>query len=355
MNSSPIPIRNIYYLFCYAWSHFREGRTIATAGTESPHVSDLLGTVLLGATKHLLRRGLDRGYVPHSEDSCCLRGRIDFAETIKRNLLLRTQAHCQFHELQYDILHNQILKTTLCNLVGAEPLDAKLRHELKRVILALKDVSVVRLNGLKFRTVQLGSNNAYYNFLMKVCELVHDALVPEGGGRRFQFRDILEDEVVMSRVFQNFVYNFYRIEQSTFRVSSERIYWDIEPGTDSSMLPSMMTDVSLRSNDRTVIVDTKYTPKVIQDFYGSETARSQHLYQIFAYVKNLERRVGPDKNAEGLLLYPTANLTADSCWTLGGHRIRVFTLNLAQHWTKIHRDLLDLVQVPNESSASEVA
>src|SRR5947208_7808222 len=97
--SAAIPIRNIYYLFCYAWGHFREGRTIATEGTESPHVRDLLGTVLLRATKHLLRRGVDRGYVPHDEDCHSPRGRIDLEQTIKRNLLTRTQARCQFDEL----------------------------------------------------------------------------------------------------------------------------------------------------------------------------------------------------------------------------------------------------------------
>ena len=32
----------------------------------------------------------------------------------------------------------------------------------------------------------------------------------------------------MRKVFQDFVYNFYRIEQKNFAVSSERVQWDTE-------------------------------------------------------------------------------------------------------------------------------
>src|SRR6516162_2134201 len=89
--SSPIPIKNLYYLLCYAWNHFHEGQVIFVSAIDSPNLSDLLASVLASGTRHLLRRGLDRGYVASREDTPSVRGRIVFKETVQRNLPMRAQ------------------------------------------------------------------------------------------------------------------------------------------------------------------------------------------------------------------------------------------------------------------------
>jgi 5-methylcytosine-specific restriction enzyme subunit McrC len=349
-----IPITNLYYLLCYAWNHFSEGAIVSVRGVQNSSVENLLATVLIKGTHHLMRRGVDRGYIPRREDTARLRGRIIFAETLERNLAGRAMAHCEFDELEYDVLHNQILKTTLCNLSKTDQLDNGLQHELLELVRRFPEVSVIRLNQLTFRKLQLSRNTAFYDFLMKVCELVQAALLPEENSGRFRFRDILRDEMTMSKVFEDFVYNFYRLEQKDFKVRRERIYWDLNSGSDWStdmMLPSMLTDVSLRSIDRTLVVDTKYTPRTFQNFRDSETVRSPHLYQIFAYLKNLEAKGGSDVHAEGLLLYPTASEEANLMWEIQGHKIRVYTINLAQDWTDIRSELLELLNSPEAGSA----
>src|SRR5829696_5338174 len=58
----PIPIRNVYYMFLYAWDRFREGQALEVAATEGPEVLDLFAEVLIKGVRRLLRRGLDRGY-----------------------------------------------------------------------------------------------------------------------------------------------------------------------------------------------------------------------------------------------------------------------------------------------------
>ena len=58
-----VPIENIYYLFCYAWERFSEGRSIAVGKTESPQIWDLFASILTNGVTRLLRRGLDRSYV----------------------------------------------------------------------------------------------------------------------------------------------------------------------------------------------------------------------------------------------------------------------------------------------------
>src|SRR5207253_3464761 len=101
-----IPIQNIYYLLCYAWDHLEEGAVVDIGGLDSTELADLFAHVLIGGTNHLLRRGLDRGYLTCSDDLATLRGKIDVTATIKRSLTTKARAHCHFDELSHDVLHN---------------------------------------------------------------------------------------------------------------------------------------------------------------------------------------------------------------------------------------------------------
>jgi 5-methylcytosine-specific restriction enzyme subunit McrC len=70
----PIPIENIYYLFCYAWDRFPEGKAIDVGRIKSPKIWDLLASVLVRGINRLIRRGLDRGYTEIEEDISAVRG-----------------------------------------------------------------------------------------------------------------------------------------------------------------------------------------------------------------------------------------------------------------------------------------
>ena len=108
-----IPIQNIYYLLCYAWNKLDEKDIVDVSGIDSTNIVDLFAKVLIGGLNHLIRRGLDRGYVNFSEDTRSLRGKICFAPTIKKNLLINAKVHCEFDELCHDVLHNRILKASV--------------------------------------------------------------------------------------------------------------------------------------------------------------------------------------------------------------------------------------------------
>jgi 5-methylcytosine-specific restriction enzyme subunit McrC len=79
-----IPVRNLYYLFLYAWDRLPEGGAVDVSGVEGPELPNLLAKVLLEGTRRLLRRGLDRGYVERDEDTARPRGRMLVGETVSR-------------------------------------------------------------------------------------------------------------------------------------------------------------------------------------------------------------------------------------------------------------------------------
>lgn len=339
-----IPIQNIYYLLCYAWDKLEERSVVAVESIPYTTLADLFARVLVNGTGHLLKRGFDRGYVLRHEWTSRLRGRVLFHEAIRRNATLSGRLPCDFDELSYDVLHNRILKATMRRLIRAEGLKQECSESLAGLCRMFSEVQDIELNNRIFGQVQLHRNNRFYDFLLKVCELIHrNLLVSEKSGAS-KFMDFIQDERQMAILFEDFVRNFYKVE-SPYNVRREDIMWRLVAmdSPSEALLPKMQTDISLTSENRKIIIDCKFTPEATKTHYEGEKLRSAHLYQIYAYLNNLseEKLSG---SCEVMLLYPAVEKAIQGTWTdPKGRKISVRTINLNQPWPGIHSDLLALV------------
>jgi 5-methylcytosine-specific restriction enzyme subunit McrC len=197
-----VPILNIFYLFCYAWNHVREGLALSVGGTPGPNAVNLFGHVLLNGTRRLLKTGLERDYRLIEEELVGVRGRVLFDTSLKRLLFKQAKACCAFDELSYDTLHNQILKTTLSRLLDTDGIDYSLRQGILEVLRTLPGISLIPLAHGHFRRTRVHRNNAFYDFIIKVCELLHGGLLPTEQEGRFRFSNVLNDETRKSVVFE---------------------------------------------------------------------------------------------------------------------------------------------------------
>lgn len=332
-----IPIQNIYYLLCYAWNKLEEKDFIEVSAEESPDLLNLLARVLLNGSKTLLKRGLAQQYLIETEIYQGIKGKVEVNQSLRKNLFQKGFAVCEYDEFSVDILSNQILKTTLQNLIKTEGLEVNLRHEIKAVIWRMNEVSEIQITDSIFKQVHIHQNNSFYDFLLNVSELIHQNLLPNPEKGHFKFKDFLRDERRMASVFEEFIRNFYKIEVPEARISREDLYWKMS-GESSNFLPKMQTDISLKIGDRKLIIDAKYYTETLQKYYNVEKIHSQHLYQLFAYLKNQE-----NPQAEGILIYPTTEKSLSLEYTHEGHKIRIETLNLNQDWQGIRADLLRII------------
>ena len=345
MKNRPIPIANIYYLLCYAWSHVEERDLVRLDELQDlEKVHDLLGKLLAKGTFRLIRRGLDRGYREVQEDLSGIRGKIRVGETAKRALKARGRVSCEFEELSYDVLHNRILRSTLKSLLQLRDLHADVRTEVRNAFTKLGGVSHVHLNGRLFQRVQLDRNRRYYRFLLSVCRLIHEhLLVDEQSGENI-FTDFSDER--MEKLYEDFIIEFYRREQDTYRVNrgGRRIAWDDEgtPDHQRSWIPAMEADVVLEGRERRIVVDAKYYPEALGGRMGGKL-RSDNLYQLLAYLRNREATESLGPKHEGILLYPTVDspMKIDVC--LEGFSIQARSIDLAQHWRKIHDEMLAVI------------
>ena len=345
-----IPIRNVYYLLCYAWDALQERKQVDVDLDGSGPTVNLLGRVLEAGVTHLLKRGLGREYVTQQDTVAGIRGKLELGATLKRNLLAEGRTVCAFDELHHDVLSNQILKATLRRLLSAPELDPALHGRLLGLHRRLHDISSIDLTARSFRTVQLHRNASVYLFLMSLCRLVYDNLLLDEETGQARFRDFVRDERQMAALFEQFVFRFYHREQSTYKVRRPHLHWQAEAtDEDRKYLPVMRTDVVLRSSENTIVLDTKfYRQSFVTSRAGSQPkVHSSHLYQILAYLKNYEPEVGV---AAGILLYPTIDQDFTFTYRILGHLVRVCSVNLMQPWLVIHHRLLEVLNLETAPS-----
>jgi 5-methylcytosine-specific restriction enzyme subunit McrC len=347
-----IPIANVYYLLCYAWQHVEETDVVDVTeldGLENVH--DLLGKVLAEGTFQLLRRGLDRGYREVQEDLPGIRGKLAISEMASRALKARGRAACVFEELSHDVTHNRILRSTLASLLRIKNLDNDVRAEVGTAFRKLEGISVVRVDRQLFGQLQLDGNRRVYRFLMAICALIHEHLLVDDTVGDASFRDFRDDYERMWKLFEDFVTEFYRREQTDFTVNKggRKIPWHdawAPTEADEAKIPGMFADVLLDSPERRIILDTKFYPKAFSGRWGGQKLHSSNIYQLLAYLRNRDATAPEGAKHEGILLYPVVETPIATDVRLEGFRIQARGIDLGQPWAGVYRDMLEITDAP---------
>lgn len=342
-----IPIQNIYYLLCYAWNNLEERDRTKVNSEKSTDLVDLFAKVLINGITYLFKRGLNRQYIVFEEDISSIRGKLNISNTIKQNLLRKSKTWCEFDELSYNVLHNQILKATINSLLHYNKLDNDLKRSLKEIFKRFYTVDLIKLESHLFNKVRLDRNNQYYKFLLNVCQIIFDNLVINEENGELEFADFVRDESQMARLFENFVKNFYKHEQKVFNVHSEYISWGWQSEDEDAMrlLPKMLTDVSLERDSQKIIIDTKYYKNALTNRYEANKLISPNLYQIFAYLNNIKQQKNDYEIFEGILLYPTVSYSLNKTYYDRDLVLHIKTIDLNQNWMNIRKNLLDIVNI----------
>ncbi|MBF0707722.1 5-methylcytosine-specific restriction endonuclease system specificity protein McrC [Alkalihalobacillus hwajinpoensis] len=336
--SSKIPIKNLYYMLCYSWDHLSEIGEATVAGDDDKDLPNLLTRILIGKLRSLIKRGFYREYVELEEEASTLRGKVLFSESIATTSFKRGKMHILYEEMSHDILHNQLIKATLLQLVKMKELDDDLRKKVSKLTSYFHEVTPIKLNRDLFKNIKLHRSNRHYRFVLDICQFLMESSLLIEEGQTSQFADFYRDPREMAMLFENFVRNFYRNELPFYQVSRETIYWQAE-GNNDKYLPRMQTDITLKDNERKIIIDTKYYQHTLTSNYGSQKVHSGNLYQLYAYLNNQQSPLP----TMGMLLYPEVNHTLDLNYQIQGHRVQVCTVDLNMGWRKIHERLINIV------------
>jgi len=341
-----IPIKNIYYLLCYAWDKLDEGERVNVSIDDKTELLDLFAKVLINATRMLLKRGIDRNYIDLTEEFAGVKGKVNISQTLKSNLLFKQRTICTYDDFISNILSNRILVTTIYRLTRTKGIDKQLKYELIALQRMLIDIDQIEITSSLFKQVKLNRNNRLYGFIMNVCQIIYENTLPAEEQGKYKFSDFTRDDHKMNQLFEAFVRNFYRIEQKKYpSIKKETIKWRFDRTDNESYqyLPQMETDITLENDIEKIIMDAKFYHETMILNYNKEKIKSENLYQLFSYLLNQEAGDPKTQNATGILLYPTIETDYDLKFQYNKHNIQIRTVNLNTNWRKISSRLKEII------------
>lgn len=345
INNNRILIKNIYYMLSYAFRVLKQTHYEPIAAEEFEHVQDLLAAILVKGIEVQQKCGMYREYTPKIESLPTMRGKLHMSETLRRRQQQRGQLSCEYDQLSLDNLMNQILKATLLHLQTDLRVRPKYRQRLRRYASLFGEVKNILPQETDWKHLSYHRGNQSYEMLMNICYFVWHTLLPttETGSYRMP---VFSAEH-MERLYETFVLEYYRQEHSDLdEVRAAQIKWNLQEAQESMIrfLPIMQTDIFLRRGQKILIIDTKYYAHIMQSRYDKETLRSNHLYQIFAYVKNQDAQ--ETGLVSGMLLYAKTDeeICPDCKFQMGRNAVSIKTLDLNQEFKQITTQLDRLLE-----------
>ena len=217
---------------------------------------------------------------------------------------------------------------------------------LKKILVFFDGVELLNPAAIQWKRLHYSKNNRNYELLMNVCYFVLDGMLQTTEKGEYKMTAFSDEH--MARLYEKFILEYY-YQHHTYlsEVKSGRIKWNLVGENSESMirfLPAMQTDIMLRLKEKTLIIDAKYYGRTLQKQFDKYSLHSNNMYQIFTYVKNLDK--DSTGNVAGILLYAKTDedITPDAAFNIGGNRIGAKTLDLNKEFPLIAAQLDKLAE-----------
>lgn len=254
----------------------------ANLDTSRMNILEVFISMFLEEVNRLVQNGLRCTYNDHSGNENFIRGRINFSENIRHNLIHKERVFVEYQVYGPNRPENRIIKSTLNLLMG---LCRDMNNQrLNRMLLSyFEDIPISTDHISDFSYCESDRNMSDYNRVLPWCRLF---LNQEGlhvySGTNVAYAFLFP----MEYVFESYVAHQFRLSMpNSISVSSQE---SIKRLFGRMLKP----DIVLRRGNKTLILDTKW--KLLSKSKGASV---QDLYQMYVYSKKYD-----SKNI--ILLYP---------------------------------------------------
>ena len=312
-----------------------------------PTLEDSLSYKLIRESNELLRKGLLKSYVVHTENISSLRGKLLLQRQMINDATHSPYFFCEYDELEYDNIDNRII---LQALISCERQTRNPDIKTKALRLIQQFSSVVSDEKIRKFDVDRAMNsytrqNAHYEKIHKICKLVweHSGISDFFHGNYSLIQPIFVD---MNEKFEDFVQNLiskHHGQGEHVHTQKTKPGWDIDTGGTRGIRPDIVLKDVKRKKSK--IIDVKYK---------KELADSDR-YQIGFYL----HEYSDQKQTEGFAILPNYEETKDG-YGFGDcpkhqkyYETRIFTATKTKiqiHEKRINVDeILKSIEKKNES------
>lgn len=361
MNKFKVPIKNVLFMYSYIWDRVNNKDFINLSSEDDFDSSNIYAELFLINIKRIIKKGLYKEYIEKNEELNTVKGKLDIQSIINKQTLRYGKVYCDYDELIENNLLNQIIKYIAIRLYKSTDISKDNKKKLNRIILYFNQVDYVEIDKYSFDKINFNKSNYYYFYMIKICQLIYNSQMLSESSGKYSFYNLFDNDENMNNVFELFVYKFYEQElpKKKYKVKYQsQLNWNVSSG-NKSLLPIMKMDTFIKSNEETIILDTKYYKDYLTTNYDKESLISGNMYQMMAYLNN----VNATNDLKGILLYPLpfngepiyesydVKVVSQEMGAIDA-KIQFNTIDLSQDWRKITCDLLKIIDkdIANEKA-----
>lgn len=335
-----IRIKNIYYMLSYAFKELQQNSYSSVETEEFDNIEELLTEILRIGINRQIKRGLYRDYVDVTDDLNSPKGKINVTDSIRRQTFLKGGLSCYYDEFSMNCIENQIIKSTLLIIMRCSSISKPRKKDIKKLIPYFGTVDDLDLTHLDWK-IAYNKVNQSYEMIIEICHMLVKGLLQTEQAGDTKLNSFFENN--LPRLYEKFILEYYRREWPEINANADQVPWNTDDGI-ITFLPVMQTDITLRYRDRVHIIDAKYYTLSMQSRFDTSTLKSNHLYQIFTYVKN-ETEASKNHRVSGMLLYAKTDelVVPDNDYRMSGNRIAVKTLDLDVDFSEVRNQLDNIV------------
>lgn len=351
-----IPIKNIWLLLLYASNLYQTlGKQQRIQLENNPEdLIKLVAELYCEAAWERLMRSLSCGYIQQTQILNRVRGKIDILATVRQHLLEKGRIQCQFEVLTIDTPKNRYIHAAAHTLL---PLieDKKLKIRCQKIISRFNTLKIGQSTQYDFRADYFDRAGTQDRYLLTLCRLIFKMAIPTEQAGVQSAEQINKTDTWLRQLFEKATIGFARVNlpASRWKISSgKQLSWQQESASNhiNKFLPDMQTDLIIEHTacQHRMIIDTKCTSIVRQSRSKKDKFKSEHIYQLYAYLRSQENTTdAPSCHATGMLLYPAIDENINEHVIIQNHTIRFSTINLQEDSRLIRKNLLRLLSQCN--------
>ncbi|MDB9721658.1 McrC family protein [Nitrosopumilus sp.] len=290
-------IQNLVKLINYAWDV--EVELIPESEIKFKNENNMLVEIIISSflhhCKNLIMQGLYKSYVLHQDTSMpCLRGKLLLVQQLQNDATLNAKFACEYDELEYNNLENQILLYCLYQCRDLTNFDSK-KNEFNSMIQQMEQfVEYKKISMDHFKQLNYTRLNQYYEKTHDLCKII----IQNMGISDFYKQEtsfVNSFFIDMNKIFEKF---FFKLIAENHPLTSNKpkssLSWKSKLGEKKSNEPDGFI-YEENGVDVKYILDTKYKDSVSAD--GTNNIKREDLRQMLDYMSH------QGKN-EGYLIYP---------------------------------------------------
>lgn len=335
-----VPIRNIFCMLSYVTNMPEFIKTLSNV-EDDLITYDLIAKMFNDEVESLFYRGLIKNYQESIEETSFISGRLLINESIPLIAERRPVVVCEKDDYSADMMFNQILKTTLRNLYQNRSIQKKRRNRSFIYWEEIPLIEEIYLTREKFQRLNFNRHNLYYKRVIHLARLLYELELLSHRSGDWHLVNVDMSDSELNKLFEDFLFHFYRIHKNEYQVKSERMNWNLEG--NQSLLPSMLTDVSLthRTESKKIIIDAKFYKNTFQTYHDKDSFHSHNMYQLFTYLMHQSKDL---EHLRGILIYPYNGEDVNEVYKWNDHMtIEIATVNLNGTWDEVEAELMAIV------------